>query len=59
MVIERFNMTELEKIKEDLEVLVNSYVKNDAPYTETEITWIRFGLFQAIKIIDKYIKEKK
>ena len=51
-------MTEKEKIKEDLEVLMDSYVKNDTPYTETEITWIRLGLFQAIKIIDKYIKEK-
>lgn len=51
-------MTETEKIKEDLEILMNSYVKNNTPYTEKEITWIRFGLFQAIKIINKYIKEK-
>ena len=52
-------MTELEKIKEDLEILMNSYSKDNALYTESEITWIRFGLFQAIKIINKYIKEKK
>lgn len=51
-------MTELEKIKKDLKTLMNSYIKNDTPYTETEITWIRFGLARAIKIIDKYIKEK-
>lgn len=58
MVIERFNMTELERIKRDLETLMSSYVSDDTPYTETEITWIRFGLARAIKIINKYIKEK-
>ncbi len=51
-------MTEIERIKKDLEILMNDYIKNDTPYTETEITWIRFGLARAIKIIDKYIKEK-
>ena len=51
-------MTELEKTKRDLETLMNSYVSEGTPYTKTEITWIRFGLFQAIKIINKYIKEK-
>lgn len=51
-------MTDLERIKKDLETLMNSYVESGTPYTKTEITWIRFGLARAIKIIDKYIKEK-
>lgn len=51
-------MTDLEKIKKDLKTLMNNYVENDTPYAKTEIIWIRFGLFQAIKIINKYIKEK-
>lgn len=51
-------MTELERIKRDLETLMSSYVSDGIPYTETEITWIRFGLAKAIKVINKYIKEK-
>lgn len=52
-------MTDLERIKQDLETLMSSYVSEGTPYTATEITWIRFGLAKAIKVIDKYIKEKK
>ena len=52
-------MTDLEKAKYDLEVLLNSYSKESELYSESEITWIRFGLTKALKIIDRYIKEKK
>lgn len=51
-------MTDLKRIKKDLEAIMNSYMKDDTPYTETEITWIKLGLTMAIKIVNKYIKEK-
>lgn len=57
MVIERFNMTKLERIKYDLEVLMNNYTKDNELYTEEQIIWIRFGLTKALKTINKYIKE--
>lgn len=57
MVIERFNMTKLERVKYDLEVLMNNYTKDNELYTEEQIIWIRFGLTKALKTINKYIKE--
>lgn len=52
-------MTDLERVKYDLEVLLSSYSKENGYYSESEITWIRFGITKALKTIDKYIKEKK
>ena len=50
-------MTKLERVKYDLEVLMNNYTKDNELYTEEQIIWIRFGLTKALKTINKYIKE--
>lgn len=52
-------MTDLERIRYDIETLMNSYSKDSGFYTELEVTWIRLGLSKALKIIDNYIKNKE
>ena len=52
-------MTDLKRIKYDIETLMNSYTKDNELYTKTEISWIRFGLSKALKIVNKYIKDKE
>ena len=51
----------LNQIKSDIEVLMNQYNKDNTYYSESEITYIRFGLTKALQIINKYnklLKEK-
>lgn len=51
-------MTDLERIQYDIETLMNSYSKDSGLYTELEVSWIRLGLSKALKIVNKYIKDK-
>lgn len=52
-------MTDLERIQYDIETLMNSYSKDNELYTELEVSWIRLGLSKALKIVNKYIKDKE
>lgn len=52
-------MTDLERIRYDIETLMDSYTKENNFYKESEISWIRLGLSKALKVVDKYIKDKE
>ena len=50
-------MNDLERIKYDIETLINSYNKdNNNYYSDSELTCIRLGLVKALQVITKYIK---
>lgn len=52
------NNKTLNRIKSDIEILINEYNKDNNCYSENEIIYIRLGLTKALKIIEKYIKLK-
>lgn len=46
----------LNLIKDDIQILLNNYTKENTCYSEHEITYIRFGIVKTLKVIEKYIK---